>query len=240
MLMFRHNWIESAPKSHSRYTLVIPFGPMVYYIDRQEFTLSSGTILLIEPYQIRFLHPSSIGFDRLFITFDLPARPTYLPTSPLNRISEAGWKDLQNIITAYRKARAFDASLALVTLLRHLNKHPISFSGVMLSGVAAKAVAYVNEHLGSPFENNHIAKHLNISLSHLRRIFRDEIGISLGRYTARHRIDAAKHRLLNTSLRIEEIAAACGYRDVYVFSHAFKRAEGISPSHYRNRFNALG
>lgn len=236
IVMFRHNWIAAAPNSHSRYTLVVPFDPMIYYVDQKEFTLSPGTILLIKPYQIRFLNPSSTGFDRLFITFDLPSSQTYLPTSLLNHISEAGWGELKKITTAYQNARAFDASLALVSLLCRLDQHPISSSGVMLSGVAAKAVAYVNEHLATPFENIDISKNLNISLSHLRRIFRTETGISLGQYAARHRIDAAKHQLQNTSLRIEEIAAACGYRDVYVFSHAFKRAEGVSPSLYRTRF----
>lgn len=236
IVMFRHNWIATAPNSHSRYTLVVPFDAMIYYVDQKEYALTPGMVLLVEPYQIRFLRPSSTGFDRLFITFDLPQRSAYLPKSPLNRISEGGWKDVEKIILSYQQARAFDASFALVSLLRHLNKHPVSISGIMLSGVAAEAVAYVNEHLATPFENSDIANHLNISLSHLRRIFREEMGVSLGRYTARNRIDAAKHRLLNTSLRVEEIAAACGYRDVYVFSHAFKRAEGLSPSHYRTQF----
>lgn len=238
ILVFRHNWIATAPNSHSRFTLVVPFDPMIYYVDQKEYALAPGMVLLVEPYQIRFLRPSSTGFDRLFITFDLPQRPTYLPKSPLNRISEAGLKDIEKIIASFQKKRAFDTSLALVSLLRHLDKYPVSISGVMLSGVAAEAVAYVNEHLANPFGNSDIANNLNISLSHLRRIFREEMGISLGRYTARHRIDAAKHRLLNTTLRIEEIAATCGYRDVYIFSHAFKRAEGLSPSHYRTRFHA--
>jgi AraC-like DNA-binding protein len=45
----------------------------------------------------------------------------------------------------------------------------------------------------------------------------------------------AEQALKNTNLKIAEIAAMLGFANSTVFSHAFKRWNGISPSHYRRR-----
>ncbi len=46
----------------------------------------------------------------------------------------------------------------------------------------------------------------------------------------------AEQELANSNRKISEIAAMLGYADSTVFSHAFKRWTGISPSQYRRRF----
>lgn len=40
----------------------------------------------------------------------------------------------------------------------------------------------------------------------------------------------------STSLPIGEIAEQCGYTDYRVFTKAFKKAEGSTPSQYRREF----
>lgn len=49
------------------------------------------------------------------------------------------------------------------------------------------------------------------------------------------RMEKAKYLLRYTDLKITEIAALCGFSDIYLFSKQFKHKTGFSPSLYRTR-----
>lgn len=50
------------------------------------------------------------------------------------------------------------------------------------------------------------------------------------------RMEKPKKLLIATSLSIGEISVQCGYGDYRVFTKAFKKAEGCTPSQYRRDF----
>jgi AraC-like DNA-binding protein len=62
--------------------------------------------------------------------------------------------------------------------------------------------------------------------------------VTAGQYLVKVRIDAACHRLSNTTEPIAQIALSCGYSDQSAFSRQFKQAVGISPLAYRKKINA--
>jgi AraC-like DNA-binding protein len=62
-------------------------------------------------------------------------------------------------------------------------------------------------------------------------------GTSIQREIAKIRQARAEQALTNANRSVGEIAAMIGYADSTVFSHAFKRWTGISPSQYRQRFS---
>lgn len=70
------------------------------------------------------------------------------------------------------------------------------------------------------------------SPSHLRTLFRNSCGESPIHYLNRMRIEHAKEMLTSNLFRLEEIASACGFRNVYYFSRVFKEYTGISPGKY--------
>ena len=47
-------------------------------------------------------------------------------------------------------------------------------------------------------------------------------------------IERAKELLSSTNELIVEVAARCGYKDVYYFSHSFKKYTGVPPKKYRD------
>ena len=95
------------------------------------------------------------------------------------------------------------------------------------------ALEYIQTHLDYIGCLEDIAKHCNISESHLRNLFKGEFGVSLGKYVASQRFEAAKYLLKNTSSSIGEIAMKTGFSNQFVFSSFFKRNAGISPSEFR-------
>ena len=62
------------------------------------------------------------------------------------------------------------------------------------------------------------------------------IGVNFLAYLTSIRMEKAKKLLLATSLSIGEISEKCGYADYRVFTKAFKKEEGSTPSQYRRNF----
>jgi AraC-like DNA-binding protein len=61
-------------------------------------------------------------------------------------------------------------------------------------------------------------------------------GTSVQREVAKIRKTRAQQELVSTDRNVAEIAIMLGYSDTTVFSHAFKRWTGFSPTEYRRRF----
>ncbi|AIQ46126.1 AraC family transcriptional regulator [Paenibacillus sp. FSL R7-0273] len=68
---------------------------------------------------------------------------------------------------------------------------------------------------------------------YLRRTFAARYGCSPKEYLVQLRNEHAVRRLRFTGDSIGDIARACGYSDVYQFSKAFKKRNGLSPTNYR-------
>ncbi|MCL6601694.1 MAG: AraC family transcriptional regulator [Paenibacillus sp.] len=77
------------------------------------------------------------------------------------------------------------------------------------------------------------AKH-HISMSTLRRLVRESSGYPLHDYIHRLKMSEAKHLLINTPLRVKEIAGMLHYQDTFYFSRLFKKYMGISPQKCRH------
>ncbi len=77
-----------------------------------------------------------------------------------------------------------------------------------------------------------VAGKLGVSHRTLRRRLR-ELGTSYSKVLAMVRLEAARQRLANDNLTIDEIAYQLGYTEPTNFRHAFRRWTGCAPSAYR-------
>lgn len=80
-----------------------------------------------------------------------------------------------------------------------------------------------------------IAEHVGLSVTHLTRMFRAEIGLSPMRAMARERMANAVRLLLSPDFRIGEIAAESGFASHQYFCRVFKAEHGMSPQEYRRQ-----
>lgn len=78
-----------------------------------------------------------------------------------------------------------------------------------------------------------IADHINISASHLRNIFKEEIGTNPISFLTAHRIEMAKSKLADPFCKIYEVANDVGYAEYAHFSRVFKKYTRFSPTEYR-------
>lgn len=83
------------------------------------------------------------------------------------------------------------------------------------------------------FSFQDVAKHVNLSVQHLSKMFRREMGVTFVDYLTSVRIRKSIELLQNDDLRIYEIAELTGYTNQHYFSNVFKKYLGVSPAEYR-------
>lgn len=84
-----------------------------------------------------------------------------------------------------------------------------------------------------------LADRCSISVRQLTRGFRVSRSCSIGDYIEQRRMESAK-RLLMAGESVKSIAFAMGFASPSSFTFAFRRATGISPSHFRTRQKVPG
>jgi AraC-like DNA-binding protein len=102
-----------------------------------------------------------------------------------------------------------------------------------------EALGYLTAHLGEPVTLDDLAGQASMHPSAFSRLFHRLVGVPPMRFLESLRLAEAERLLLNTELRVNEIASAVGYADPYHFSRVFRRRQGVSPSAFRAKVNSV-
>jgi AraC-like DNA-binding protein len=96
---------------------------------------------------------------------------------------------------------------------------------------------YVQQHIRNPkkLKAKEISKELGISLSYLGRYFKKQTGETLQEYILKYKVRLIETRLLNTDMRINEIARELSFADESHLNRVFKKYKGVSSSEYRSK-----
>jgi AraC-like DNA-binding protein len=96
------------------------------------------------------------------------------------------------------------------------------------------AKAYIEEHYADPdLSLMLVSDRLNISSSHLSRLFKEQHGEKFVDYIAQYRMTAAKELLSSTSRPVQDVAREVGYLHSFSFIRTFKKLCGQTPGEYR-------
>jgi AraC family transcriptional regulator len=93
----------------------------------------------------------------------------------------------------------------------------------------ARAIDYLHSHLDQDISLEVLAQTVNISPSHLRRLFKQATGMAPHQYLIHLRVNRAKKLLLTRSFSINEVAAEVGFADQSHLHRHFKRIFGVTP-----------
>lgn len=100
-----------------------------------------------------------------------------------------------------------------------------------------RALAYIEDNLGSKLDTRGLADLLAFSKSHFCRAFKRSFGVPPMTYVAARRVERAKLMMSSTTDRLTNIALACGFADQPHLNKLFRRMVGVSPGVWR-RANA--
>ena len=98
--------------------------------------------------------------------------------------------------------------------------------------IAVKIQDYLAEHYAERITLELLASWQNISISQLKRIFKEHTGDSVITYLTALRIKEAKRLIQESSLNFSQIAVAVGYDNIYYFSSVFKKHTGMTLTEY--------
>ena len=96
-----------------------------------------------------------------------------------------------------------------------------------------QAIDYIYENYNKNITIGDMANHLNIDRTYLYRLFKRECNVSPQKYLLNFRLQVAVNKLENTQKSIMEIAEECGFNNVSLFCHQFKKVYSDTPLNYR-------
>ena len=98
----------------------------------------------------------------------------------------------------------------------------------------AQATAILDRHpIAKPVPWESVAREMGISHDRFRRKFKQFTGTTPANYIIARRLEAACGMLHDRSVGLKEIAATCGFCDVFHFSKRFKQRLRLTPTEYR-------
>lgn len=227
-------------------------------MDRRDLTLIGGSGVLIFP-QTEFVGQSLMSSSLASVQhFDLEQRPTPYPR-PLQRLlaSRGGVEvyqiqatdpveqDIERAVNlhfqppspALHVMREAITMLILAELESRIVQEPITHPRrATLDGLSQ----WLERQLHRDVSLEEMAEHVNLSPSYFRAVFRDQFGISPGRFFNNMRFEKAARLLRETDLPIKRVASDIGYRDLPNFYRAFRSHLGLTPAAYRGKHATIG
>ena len=92
---------------------------------------------------------------------------------------------------------------------------------------------YINHNYASQLKLETLAPLFGYNSSYLGKLFTQKMGVRFNTYLDQVRIEKATELLDQTDMKIYEIAASVGYKNVDYFHQKFKASKNISPAEYR-------
>jgi AraC-like DNA-binding protein len=131
---------------------------------------------------------------------------------------------------------ARSAAMRLVSLLTQSGVAGLEVGrGGLAPWQIRKVKRYFRAQLQTPLRLEKVADHLQLSISHFCRAFKESFGTPPHNYIIRLRLELAKSLMLTTGEPLSRIALECGLADQAHLSKLFRRILGETPSRWRRR-----
>lgn len=137
-----------------------------------------------------------------------------------------------------------DACTSISAICRLHDSMVLDYTGKMLllkkENVISKPVIlcmdYIYDHLNSRITIEALADYTNLSPSYLSRLFKKELGVAISDYINEKKIEKAQHLLKYSDYSLIEIANYLAFSSQSHFIQTFKKAVGLTPKKYRDKF----
>ncbi len=103
------------------------------------------------------------------------------------------------------------------------------------SDVSGMAIEFMKANIEKRISVEEVARHCNISVSHLCLVFKKSTSHTLMEYYNNIKVQRACQLLDLTRLKVHEVASHLGFNDAFYFSRVFSKTIGLSPSLYRKK-----
>lgn len=231
--------------------MLIYDGEAEFICNDKKFYGSKGDLVFYRPGDLRMAHTFSHNPIKCFAVDFLYCCPVFLNNEWNFQHPELPFEYIQKIDDNYLFSRLIDL-FSLLTRLSISDKNMITikersvFSEILTLLVqyketkeysysiikkVDKVISYMAENYSQNITLKMLSDYINVSPSYLVNIFKKVTGRSTIDYLINIRINKAKS-LLRAGFTVSETSKLVGFNDIFYFSKAFKKYEGISPSQY--------
>lgn len=131
--------------------------------------------------------------------------------------------------------RRYFEALGIVLLHEIVRVHGVhrSTRGGLAAWQQRVVTVYIEKHLAERIPLAKLARLVRLSPNHFCRAFKEAFGAPPSRYHMNCRIENAKQLLENSTFSMTEIGLMMGFCDASSFTTAFRKATGLTPTHYQ-------
>lgn len=145
---------------------------------------------------------------------------------------------IQNCMQAITVAMSWgQIRTAMEEFFHAVNFNAYSKEDMHYSPLIRKAVQLVRKYYDQGVTLEEIAGQLFVSEEYLSTQFKKETGAGFAETVRNYRIERIKGLLVNTRLKLNQIAELTGYADPKYMSRVFKEEVGVLPTEYRKSFH---
>ena len=96
-------------------------------------------------------------------------------------------------------------------------------------------MTYIRSHTNEPITLHDVAQQINRSTSYIMKHFKSELGINIGAFITRCRLEEAKSLLTWSEMSLAEISNYLCFSSQSYFQNVFKKKYGVTPMSYRKQ-----
>ena len=235
----RGEWIHPARVASSYEWIVMTEGEAYLEEDGQDYALSAGTALLLEPgHAHRGIRPSCERVSFYWIHFhgEHPALPQKCFALSHRYEVSLLCRQLLHYTQSGHPPTTADALLSvLVTELCLQSQNAVGNANALVNRVTE----WVRTNCDRPILARDVAAHFGYHADYLSRLCHEQLGHGLKAEIDLCRCRTAKRLLLESDLSLYEIADRVGIPDYKLFLKFFKYHEGMTPSEFRALYPSM-
>lgn len=218
-------------------------GHQKYIIDKKEYTVSDGSILIIPPTVKHYVADTQFYESKFSITFNQnPQSPfTHWNKVVFCKGDERIFNNLNNALKEMKISSAFSRQITanciyevLILLLRTSGfKDKRDFDETVFEDdrlIFAKK--YIEDNIESNITVSDVAAYCSLGAKQLTRLFKVSEGITPLSYIQRQRIRRIEALLLS-GMRLKEVSERMNFSSEYHFNSFYKKYAGLSPGVYQ-------
>lgn len=211
----------------------ITSGKGTFTREKKSYQISSGEIFIIPPYLETYYEADEFDpWNYIWIGFQAKEEFTDCFQSPTVRCPEAKQIFEEMKLCSKKSKGKTEFILAklweLISLLSDDRETKTSYVETALQCMKSEYMTSLSVA--------EVSRRLGLDRSYFSNLFKDEIGISPGKYLNTLRLSNAAELMTKHGTTPTTAALSCGFSDIYHFSKAFKKHFGLSPRAYCERY----
>jgi len=227
------------------YNVNLPTYELVFFVSGENRTHFAGKIISDMPNSLRFL-PKGISEGEYYVEkisdgicidiyFDTPdPMPDFaIGLKNMNELKSPFIK-IYNVWNSKKTGYYAESMSLLYDIIKKIQLHNEKYCTSAQAQKILPSFDYMVGHFHNhDFDYRIMCSKSGLSYDYFKKLFIKRYGLSPVKYVTHLRIERAKELLITGRYTITEIAAMCGFENIYYFSNVFKNHIGVSPGNYR-------